>query len=288
KEPASEREASAREENESASIAPRLGEADARGPPFYVTFVVFPPGKYFVGSRDGDDGRQGDERRHAIKITRAFALSDREIAWEHYNPFDGGRIHDAFEKQLGRKLTPSEPAFGVNWFEAVSYCRWLSTQLSISESDQCYTDPASLEKDAEGNPKDWPISLRGHGCRLPTEAEWEVACRGGTGSAYSFGSDAEMLAHYGWFLDNSARWSHLVGQLRPSARGLFDMHGNLGEWCHDRYGEYADDVVDSVGAPTGLDRVYRGGFWRYGGAACRTALRDHFQPAQGTYFNGFR
>ena len=259
-----------------ASLALRVGvPAEA---PFFITFVVFPPGKYFIGSPDGEAERQANEKRHPIEITQPFALGDREITWAQYNAFDGRHHHDAWEKQFGRTLTLSEPAFGVNWFEAVSYCRWLTRQAGMADSDQCYGDPASREKDGEGNPKQWPVDLGKHGFRLPTEAEWEVACRGGTNSAYSFGNDSELLGHYGWFQDNSARWSHVVGQLRPNPRGLFDIHGNLYEWCHDWYAEYADDAVDGLGAPQGSYRVHRGGGWNSVAARCRSAGRVSFQP----------
>ncbi|HVA45075.1 MAG TPA: formylglycine-generating enzyme family protein [Pirellulales bacterium] len=287
---AHEPEAPARKSDEPASLALRVGVA--AGPPFYITFVVFPPGKQFIGSPDDEAERQGPEKRHPIEITRPFALGDREITWAQINAFDAGVVrfnrHDAWEKQFGRQLTPAEPAFGVNWFEAASYCRWLTRQAGMADSDQCYGDPASLEKDGAGNPRQWPVDLGKHGFRLPTEAEWEVACRGGTNSAYSFGNDAQLLGHYGWFQDNSARWSHVIGQLRPSPRGLFDIHGNLFEWCHDWYGEYVDDAVDGLGAPGGSNRVVRGGGWDLGAANCRSADRGLNQPTSRVSNLGFR
>src|SRR4029077_5609339 len=95
-------------------------------------------------------------------------------------------------------------------------------------------DPA-----AGGAPQNWPVNIEKPGFRLPTEAEWEVVCRGGTKTAYSFGNEAQLLGRYGWFLENSEKRPHAVGQLRPSVRGLFDLQGNLFEWCYDWYTEYA-------------------------------------------------
>jgi eukaryotic-like serine/threonine-protein kinase len=288
--PARKDEASATDENEPSSLALRVSTGEP--PPFYITFVVFPPGKYTIGSPDDEADRLGHERRHEVELTRPFALSDREVTWAQFNPFDAAvsnfNRHDAWEKQFGHTLTPAEPAFGVNWFEAVSYCRWLTRQAGMADADQCYADPTSLSKDGEGNPKDWPVDLAKRGFRLPTEAEWETACRGGMLSAYSFGNDPQLLAHYGWFADNSSKWSHPARLLRPTSRGLFDIHGNLFEWCHDWYGEYANDAADPVGAPTGADRVSRGGGWHFVAAFCRSAYRFRYRPTYRDYDLGFR
>ena len=259
--------------------------------PFYVTFVVFSPGKYILGSPEDEADHTPNERHHEVEITRPFALSNREITWEQFNEFSttpGWSHHDYWEKQFGRALTLNEPAMGVNWFDAVSYCRWLTQQAGIADSDQCYGDPASLEKDAEGNPKDWSVDLARHGFRLPTEAEWEVACRAGMRTAYGFGNDPQMLNHYGWFIVNSSKRSHPVGLLRPTPRGLYDMHGNLWEWCHDRFGDYANATVDPLGAPNGLGRMFRGGCWHDDASGCRTAGRGSNQPAVRLSGIGFR
>lgn len=257
---------------------------------FYMTFVVLPPGKYMIGSPDGESDHQNDERRHQVEITRPFAISDREVTWTHFNPFGGAKWREAAEVQSGRKLALDEPVTGPNWFDAVSYCRWLTRQAGMENSEQCYADPDSLEHDDEGHPTNYPLDLGKHGFRLPTEAEWEIACRGGTLTAWSFGNDAEQLMHYAWSQENSAKWSHSVAQLRPNARGLFDLHGNVWEWCHDWYNNRCTDgAVDPLGAPTGLVRVNRGGGWNFGAARCRAACREDGQPtAHGNSYLGFR
>jgi formylglycine-generating enzyme required for sulfatase activity len=134
------------------------------------------------------------------------------------------------------------------------------------------------------------LNLEKHGFRLPTEAEWEIVCRGGTSTAYSFGNDVQLLGRYGWFLENSEKWSHAVGRLRPNARGLFDIHGNLNEWCHDWYGDYAVDapVEDPLGPAGGSSRVLRGGGYNVLTSNCRLAERVWRVPSTRTDTIGFR
>ncbi|HEV3022909.1 MAG TPA: formylglycine-generating enzyme family protein, partial [Pirellulales bacterium] len=259
------------------------------GATFYVTFVVFPAGEYLIGSAPDEADRQGQEQRHAVKLTRPIAVSDREITWEQFNSFDNRGHHDAWEKQFGHTLTAEEPAFGVSWYEAVAYCRWLTKSAGMPEDDQAYGDPESLDRarfpadpdpQAGGSPRNWPLNLEKRGFRLPTEAEWEMVCRGGTNTAYSFGNDVQLLGRYGWFVENSEKWSHAVGRLRPSARGLFDIHGNLFEWCHDWLGDYGAEpaVEDPTGPAEGSDRVDRGGGRSDDAGDCRTASRGRVRP----------
>jgi formylglycine-generating enzyme required for sulfatase activity len=115
--------------------------------------------------------------------------------------------------------------------------------------------------------------------RLPTEAEWEYACRAGTTSDYSFGDDPSELSKYAWYEDNSEDRTHPVRQKEPNARGLYDMHGNVFEWCQDWRGDYpSGPVVDPTGPPEGKDRVLRGGSWHDVRVLARCASRFGFYP----------
>ncbi|MDA1231732.1 MAG: formylglycine-generating enzyme family protein, partial [Planctomycetota bacterium] len=137
--------------------------------------------------------------------------------------------------------------------DAIEYCRKLST--------------------AEGNTY-----------RLPTEAEWEFACRSGTSTAYSFGQGADQLKVYGWFFENAwnidEKYAHEVGTKRANPFGLYDMHGNVWEWCSDWSGEYnSSTAVDPIGPLTGSTRVNRGGSWFSSARFCWSAIRDWDVPS---------
>jgi formylglycine-generating enzyme required for sulfatase activity len=108
-------------------------------------------------------------------------------------------------------------------------------------------------------------------------------------TAYGFGSDPRLLAHYGWFQDNSEQWSHAAGLLRPNLRGLFDVHGNLSEWCHDRYGNQpSNDATDPTGAEARALRVLRGSSVGSTPQDCRSASRGKGEPSDRSTNFGFR
>jgi formylglycine-generating enzyme required for sulfatase activity len=124
---------------------------------------------------------------------------------------------------------------------------------------------------------------------LPTESEWEVASRAGARTPYGFGSEVSLLGRFGWFAENSGKHAHPPRELRPSIRGLFDLHGNLFEWTHDWFGDYGvEAITDPLGAKEGSSRVDRGGSWRDDAANCRSAYRYTIDPANRTRSNGFR
>ena len=151
----------------------------------------------------------------------------------------------------------------MSWDDAVEFCRRLSDLPAEKEAGNVY--------------------------RLPTEAEWEYACRGGTTTKYSFGDDDSELGDYAWYRENSDGKTHPVGSKVPNALGLHDMHGNVWEWCQDWYGDYpSGSVTDPSGATSGSSRVLRGGSWDYTAVDCRSAYRGRVSPSYRDYSNGFR
>ncbi len=129
---------------------------------------------------------------------------------------------------------------------------------------------------------------------MPTEAEWEYACRAGSQMAYSFGTDENSLVNFGWYNSNSKGTTHAVGLKKANAWGLYDMHGNVWEWCADRYGDdrYGKfpkaSATDPRGPEAGSFRVGRGGCWLYVAVGCRSANRDRFDPSDRRGNLGFR
>ena len=124
--------------------------------------------------------------------------------------------------------------------------------------------------------------------RLPTEAEWEYACRAGTTTAYSFGDAESSLGDYAWYYDNSNLELHEVATKKPNPWGLFDMHGNVWEWCEDWYEESLSGGNDPKGPSAGSARVIRGGYWYISASYCRSASRDSLTPTSRDNYFGFR
>ncbi len=292
--------------DESANPQPQLQPEQAKPEPppeplppktFYYTFIVFPPGESTIGSVEDEPERsvkENQEQRHVVNLTRPYALLDRELTFEELIAFSPE--YTEFMQQV--KAQPADAGFGPDWYESVSFCRWLSRQSGLSESDQAYADPESLGKEeyprepnpeANWAPRNWPLEMGRRGFRLPTESEWEVASRSGARTAYGYGSEVSMLARFGWFAENSGKHVHPPRELRPTVRGLFDLHGNLYEWTHDWYSTFEDSsVTDPLGAKGGSNRLYRGGAWSSDAAGCRTAYRRTYDPAIRSSYGGFR
>jgi formylglycine-generating enzyme required for sulfatase activity len=165
------------------------------------TFVVCPPGDFLMGSWVTETDRDNDESIHSVILSRTFAIGVHEVTREQYERYQ--RATGTVTKRSD--ADPRSSAVGVSWYQAVAYCRWLTRQSGLVESDQCYDDPAAQEKGPDGLPRIWPFHPERRGFRLPMEAEWEYACRAGTVTPFSFGSDRRLLSYYGWFQENAGR-----------------------------------------------------------------------------------
>jgi formylglycine-generating enzyme required for sulfatase activity len=196
-----------------------------------------------------NDGETDERPSHRVSIS-AFYLDKYEVTFDLYDKFcDATGRAKPSDSGLGRG---SRPVINVTWDDAKAYCDWA-------------------------------------GKRLPTEAEWEYACRAGSTGKFSFGDDEGRLFEYAWYSANSGRMTHPVGERSANAWGLYDMHGNVWEWCADWYdaGYYAaSPVQDPTGAVSGKYRVLRGGSWYYFAVGCRSAFRFRYDPWDGSV--GFR
>jgi len=216
-----------------------------------MVLVPIPAGGFMMGSPESEPERYGNETQHLVKITKPFYLSAHEVTQAQYEQVMGNNPSES--------KGDTKPVEIVKWNDAVVFCGKLSLREGVEY-------------------------------RLPTEAEWEYACRAGATTAYSFGDDVSRLGEYAWHRDNSSGTTRPVGEKLPNAWGLFDMHGNVYEWCQDLYGPYErlQVVSDPIGPASGSRRVLRGGAFVYHPGSVRAAYRDSDLPDDRGLFIGFR
>jgi len=218
-----------------------------------MKFLYIPPGEFMMGSPKEEAGRYDNEILHKVVLTKPFFMQNIPVTQGQWRAIMGS---NPSHFNNGGDDCPVEQ---VSWDDAQEFIR----KLNQKEGADNY--------------------------RLPTEAEWEYACRAGSTTAYCFGDDESRLKEYAWYDKNSDSKTHPVGLLKPNAWGLYDMHGNVWEWCQDWYGDYPSDAAtDPIGATVGSYRVLRGGGW-YGLARdCRSAYRYYGPPDYRYILIGFR
>jgi WD40 repeat protein/formylglycine-generating enzyme required for sulfatase activity/serine/threonine protein kinase len=272
-----------------------------------MKLVLIPPGEFEMGStreeidRALEEGKKNKEQqwyfervqaeapRHQVKITKPFYLEMYHVTQAEYEKVMGvnpstftGKQMDAsvfkpplpesdvknrakFAEKVAGKDTRRHPVEAVNWDEATEFFRRLSAMPTERASRRVY--------------------------RLPTEAEWEYACRAGTTTRWYCGDDEAGLPDVAWFHKNSYQITNPVGEKKPNAWGLYDMQGNAEQWCADWFSSdfYKQSPTnDPVGAPAGIQRVVRGGCWYSNSYFCRSAFRGRFGPVTHSSFVGFR
>jgi len=223
-----------------------------------IKFRLIAAGTYMRGSPATEKGHEDDEMLHLVRLTKPFYIGVTEVTQRQWQ--------QVTRQKPRRYKGPTFPVTCVRWDDAADFCRLLGR-------------------------------LDGRRYRLPTEAEWEYACRAGTATRFCFGDDERQLADHAWYSANSGGQTHPVAQKKPNAWGLYDMHGNVYEWCIDSYDDYLPEkqgataanpmlgmspmqaLVDPRGPNSLYGRINRGGGWIEGANACRSANRNHFRGA---------
>jgi formylglycine-generating enzyme required for sulfatase activity len=238
----------------------------------HTMVAVRGPVVFTMGSPGAEPDRfPDDEGLHRVKIAHSFALATKEVTAAQFARFLEANL--AIKNQYPRSPVSDGnlPAMNVSWFEAVQYCRWLSEREGIAEREMCYP-----RLDQIGSRENMPAPfLEGTGYRLPLEAEWEYAARAGAVTSRFFGGADAMLPYYAWYIGNSDKSAQPVGRLKPNDLGLFDVLGNVGEWCQDQ--EWAAPLEHNLKRPRPWvehekNRVWRGGAYYSQAARVRSAM----------------
>jgi len=248
-----------------------------------MKLALIPPGKFWMGSPPNEPGRDWDEARHEVTITKPYYLGVYEVTVGQFKKFVAetgyktdlqkgtgvGQPMNAMHAQRAIfSQTDDEPIVHVSWNDARAFCEWLTV-------------------------RDWLGMRRGRKYMLPTEAQWEHACRAGTDTAFFFGSDEKELGQYAWYSANAEQETHRVGEKRPNPWGLHDVHGNVFEWTANWWnGNYeVGPKEDPLGPSSSKDnhRISRGGAWSEATRFCRSAYRNGYRcPWEAHANTGFR
>ena len=213
--------------------------------------VLIPAGTFMMGSPESEEGTYDDENLHQVTITKPFYFGKYPVTQAQWQAVMGNNPSHFKGDNL--------PVVQVSW----KYCKEFIKKLNKQTQTKNF--------------------------RLPTEAEWEYACRAGSTTAYCYGDNPDRLGDYAWYVENSDFKTHQVGQKKPNAWGLYDMHGNVWEWCADYWAaKYPDGpVADPTGPKKGKYCVLRGGSYLTNSSVC-CSTRYFNVPTLGFYHNGFR
>jgi formylglycine-generating enzyme required for sulfatase activity len=223
------------------------------GPVAGMDFIYISPRRFIMGSPRTEEGRWADETQHEVILTKGFYMQTTEVTQGQWRAVMGNN------PSIYQKCGSECPVENVYWGDVQEYI----DRLNVIDKTATY--------------------------RLPTESEWEYACRAGSTETGAYGNNTKLLDYYGWYRQNSNGGPQKVSQKRPNYWNLYDMHGNVSEWCSDWYGNYpVKPVEDPQGAFTGKFRVARGGSWFHNERRCRSADRNADLPGDRSGYIGFR
>ena len=221
-----------------------------------LEMVLIPAGEFLMGSPDSDNNAQGDEKpQHRVRITNPFYLGKYPVTQEQWQAVMGNNP--------SHFKGPQNPVEQVSWKDCQRFLAEINTKIGTG----------------------------GGKFQLPSEAQWEYACRAGSAGRYCFGDQESALGEFAWHKGNSGSKTHTVGEKNPNAWGLYDVHGNVWEWCQDWYdaGYYAKSPTDDpIGHATGSHRVARGGSWFHSAGFCWSAVRYSYKPEDRGFILGLR
>ncbi|WP_289059757.1 SUMF1/EgtB/PvdO family nonheme iron enzyme [uncultured Mesotoga sp.] len=242
--------------------------------------LIYVEGGTFIMGDTWGDGDDNEKPTHKVELTYDFYVGKYPVTFDEYDRYciEANAAKPEDEGRGRGKM----PVIYVSWFDAIEYCNWLSEKEGLPIS---YFGDGSLLDENSIRTED---ITRVKGYRLLTEAEWEYAARGGRksmGYKYSGSNNPDSVA---WYESNSERMRHEVGQKKRNELGLYDMSGNVLEWCSDCFGDYSGSVQKNLYNNSGSFRVYRGGFWLCSASGVRVAYRDYNLPAFSNFPLGFR
>jgi serine/threonine protein kinase/formylglycine-generating enzyme required for sulfatase activity len=260
-----------------------------------MTMIEIPAGKFEMGWLWEGDGALAENFKEST-IDWPFLLCDREVTIEQFQRFADDNSNPMSDKPIEWQgvhkfsgQTSDCPVQKVSWYDAISFCNWLSKQegkqpcysrrrkeIVLAETNRLGAATELVERDR------WECDFNCDGYRLPTEEEWEYACRAGSGGAFCFGDDDSRLPDYAWYVSNSRSRSWTGGRKLPNDWGLFDMHGNVWEWCWDPYADR--NIYNSLRDPRTY-RVLRGGAYDSRPTEVRSAFRTGSPPAFREYWD---
>jgi len=264
---------------------------DSVGISAFTEMISVQGGTFQMGSNSSSD----EQPIHSVTLSN-FSISQYEITYKQWREVSNWAINSGYTDlpggRQGNNGDSTHPVTEVNWYDVVKWCNALSEKYGMTPVYYTNSDFTAIYKTGQVDLQNTYVNWSANGCRLPTEAEWEYAARGGihAGDNYTY-SGSNTVDNVAWNSNNSGSNTHPVGTKQANQLGIYDMSGNVWEWCWDWYGSYSSNAQTNPQGPTsGILRVLHGGSWNTYGDFCRVASRSYDDPLDRDdfYSSGFR